>query len=37
MLSSVIMLKHLGLPKFALDIERALDKTYREGKVLFDF
>jgi len=28
------MLKHLGLSKFAFDIEKALDKTYREGKVL---
>jgi len=33
MLSSIIMLKHLGLSKFAFDIEKALDKTYREGKV----
>jgi len=32
-LSSIIMLKHLGLSKFAFDIEKALDKTYREGKV----
>jgi isocitrate dehydrogenase (NAD+) len=32
-LSSIMMLKHLGLPKFATDIERALDKTYRDGKV----
>jgi len=32
-LSFIIMLKYLGLNKFANDIERALDKTYREGKV----
>jgi isocitrate dehydrogenase (NAD+) len=32
-LSSIIMLKHLGLSKFAFDIEKALDKTYREAKV----
>jgi len=32
-LSSIMMLKHLGLPKFATNIERALDKTYRDGKV----
>jgi len=32
-LSSVIMLKHMGLPKFASDIERALNKVYKEGKV----
>jgi len=32
-LSSIIMLKHMGLPKFASEIERALNKVYREGKV----
>jgi len=32
-LSSIIMLKHMDLPKFASDIEKALDKTYKEGRV----
>jgi len=32
-LSSIMMLKHLGLPKFATNIEKALNKTYKEGKV----
>jgi len=32
-LSSIMMLKHMDLPKFAFDIERALEKTYQDGKV----
>lgn len=27
-----MMLKHMGLPRFAYEIERALEKTYRDGK-----
>jgi len=33
LLSSVIMLKHLDLHRFANLIEKAVDKTYKEGKV----
>lgn len=33
LLSAVMMLKHLGLAKFAVDIERALERTYLDGKV----
>lgn len=33
LLSSIMMLKHEGLPIFAEQIELALDKTYQDGKV----
>mmetsp|Transcript_33961 Transcript_33961/g.30711 ORF Transcript_33961/g.30711 Transcript_33961/m.30711 type:complete len:144 (-) Transcript_33961:162-593(-) len=32
-LSSIMMLKHMGLPRFAVEIERALEKTYIDGRV----
>lgn len=32
-LSAVMMLKHMGLPKFAVDIENALERTYIDGIV----
>ena len=27
------MLKHMGLPKFAVNIEKAVNEVYSEGKV----
>lgn len=36
-LSSIIMLKHMGLPLFAANIESALNKVYQEGNVALTF